>query len=54
MLVKQYPGSGLCEWEGEHHRAHIHCTNWGGLVIQAPVDWREGLDNRMSSGRVIS
>ena len=26
----------------------------GGLVIQTHVNWREGLDNRMSSGRVIS
>ena len=30
------------------------CTNWTGLVIQAPVNWREGLDNRMSSGSVIN
>ena len=44
----------MCEREGEQHRAHIHCTNWGGLVIQAPVNWREGQDNRMSFGRVIS
>ena len=42
------------EWEGEHHRAHRHCTNWDGLVTQALVNWMEGLDNRMSSGRVIS
>ena len=26
------------------------CTNWSGLVIEAPVNWREGLDDRMSSG----
>ena len=29
------------------------CVNWSGLVIQAPLNWREGLDNRMSSGNVI-
>ena len=32
----------------------MHCTNSGGLVFQAPVKWREGLENRMSSGKVIS
>ena len=26
---------------------------WDGLVIQALGNWREALDNRMSSGRVI-
>ena len=35
-------------------RTNTVSTNWGGLVIQATVNWREGLDNRMSSGSVIS
>ena len=26
---------------------------WGRLVLQAHVNWREGLDNRMLSGKVI-
>ena len=39
---------------GEHHIAHRHCTNWGGLVIQAPVNLRDGRDNRISSGRVMA
>ena len=30
----------------------MHCTKLGGLVIQAAVNWREGLDNRMSFGRI--
>ena len=44
----------MCEWDGEHHRAHRHCANWGGLVIQAPVNKRESINNRISSGKVIS
>ena len=35
-----WAGSGECEWEGEQHRIHMHCTNWGGLV-QASVNGRE-------------
>ena len=38
----------------ENITEHRHSTNWGGLVIQASVNCREGLDNRMSSGRVIA
>ena len=30
------------------------CTNWSGLVIEAPANWGEGLDNRMSYGGLIS
>ena len=26
----------------------------GGLVIQASVNWREGLDNRISSGNLMA
>ena len=37
----------------ENITEHRHCTNWGGLVIQASVNWIEDLDNRISSGRVI-
>ena len=36
----------MCEWEGEYHRAHILRNNWGGLVIQALVNWMEGPDNK--------
>ena len=42
------------EREGKHSRAQMDCTNWGGLVIQALVNWREVLDNRIFYGRVIS
>ena len=39
--------------EGKHLRAKMPCTKWVGVVIQALVNWREGLDNRMLYGRVI-
>ena len=42
------------EREGKHLRAQMPCTNWGGLVIPALVNWRESLDNKMFYGRVIS
>ena len=42
-----------CE-NGRKNIAENIDTNWGGLVIQAPVNWREDLDNRISSGRVLS
>ena len=50
MHVVNIPVSSLGEIrfrQGEHHRTQMHCTNWGGLVIQASVNWRERLDNRM-------
>lgn len=31
----------------------IDTRDCGGLVIQAGGNWKEGLDNRMSTGRVI-
>ena len=27
-----------------HDRAQMHCTNWGGLVLQASVNLKEGLE----------
>ena len=42
---------------GKHHIALILSVptgvNWS-FRPQAPVNWREGLDNRISSGSVIS
>ena len=35
-------GPGMCEWEGDHHPAQMHCTNLGGLILQASVNWRKG------------
>ena len=32
----------------------MHYSSWGGLIIQTPVNWREGLDNRMSCGTVAN
>ena len=40
--------------ERENNTEHIYTVPIGVVVIQAPVNWREGLANVMSSGRMIS